>query len=292
MKYGVYLPNFGEFGDACILAQWAKEAEDAGWDGFFIWDHIALGSWAPPTAMVDPFVALTAIALNTKRIRLGALVTPLPRRRPWKFARETVSLDRLSGGRLVVGVGIGTEEQAEWESLDEETDFKTRGAMLDEGLDVLAGLWSGEAFHYQGVYYHVKSAQFLPKPQQSPRIPLWVGGYWPHKAPLRRAARWDGVFALFNEEGEPELMALQEMVAYVLQQRGHNTSPFDIVYAGHPTPGDNPKRAAEIVRMYAEHGVTWWLEHINPVAFGMGADGKWPLEAMRHRIQQGPPRLV
>jgi alkanesulfonate monooxygenase SsuD/methylene tetrahydromethanopterin reductase-like flavin-dependent oxidoreductase (luciferase family) len=290
MKYAVYLPHFGPYGNARVLAGLARDAESAGWDGFFIWDHIAGGEWLSD-AMVDPWVALAAIALNTERIRIGALVTPLPRRRPWKVARETVSVDHLCGGRLVFGVGIGGGE-AEYDHLGEEPDLKTRGAMLDEALDVLIGLWRGEPFNYDGAHYRVKDAHFLPTPVQSPRIPVWVAGIWPNKPPMRRATRWDGAFPLFYTEGEEELAQIRACVAYLRDQRAllGADRPFEIVYSGHPTPGDDPARAAEIVARYAEIGVTWWLEMIMP-RIG-GEDWKspdWPLEAMRERILQGPP---
>ena len=134
MKFGIYLPNFGSYGEARVLANLAQDAENSGWDGFFIWDHIA-GLTLP---MVDPWVALAAIAVTTHRIRIGTTVTPLPRRRPWKLAREAVSIDHLSGGRLTLGVGIGGGE-SEWAHLGEQPDLKKRGAMLDEALSVLVG---------------------------------------------------------------------------------------------------------------------------------------------------------
>ena len=155
MYCGVHVPNFGPYGDARTLAELAHEAEEAGWDGFFLWDTIATGSASYP--LIDPWIALAAIALRTQRVRLGALVTPLPRRRPWKVARETVSLDHLSGGRLIVGVGIGVGSH-EYEYPGEASDPKVCAAMLDEELDVLTGLWSGEPFHYDGVHYHVREA--------------------------------------------------------------------------------------------------------------------------------------
>ena len=164
MKFGIYLPNFGPYGDAHVLADLARDAEYAGWDGFFLWDHIT--GWKLP--FVDPWVALTAIALNTQRMRIGTTVTPLPRRRPWKLARETVSLDHLSGGRLTLGVGIGGGE-AEWDHLGEQPDLKVRGEMLDEALDILVGLWSGESFSYVGKYYQITEAHFLPYKLRDPR---------------------------------------------------------------------------------------------------------------------------
>jgi alkanesulfonate monooxygenase SsuD/methylene tetrahydromethanopterin reductase-like flavin-dependent oxidoreductase (luciferase family) len=288
MHYGIYLPNFGPFGDARALAELARDAENAGWDGFFIWDHIA-GWGALP--IVDPWVGLAAVALATQRIRIGTLVTPIPRRRPWKLARETVSLDRLSNGRLILGVGIGLGED-EWDNLGEEADLKARGAMLDEGLDVLTGLWSGEPFSYEGKYYHVKKTRFLPTPVQQPRIPIWVGGFWPNKAPARRAARWDGAFILYNAEGDEELAQVREHTAYLKAQRAGRAGPFDIIYAGRPTPANNRAEAAEIVAGYRAIGeFTWWLENISPYAFGQDpVKDSWPVEALRERVLAGPPK--
>ena len=198
MRYGVSMPNFGEHLDVGIIAALARDAEGAGWDGFFLWDHLL--AFSPgPVPVVDPWIALTAAALSTRGIRLGPLVTPLPRRRPTTLARQTASLDRLSGGRLILGVGSGALPY-EWEYLGEEVDPRVRGAMLDEGLAVLAGLWTGEPFGYHGQHYRVGGAPpeddwraiFSPPPAQRPRIPVCVGGTWPHRAPFRRAARWDG----------------------------------------------------------------------------------------------------
>ena len=285
MKYGIYLPNFGPFGNARVLADLAHDAETAGWDGFFLWDHIA-GFDLP---IVDPWVALAAVAMNTRSIRFGTTVTPLPRRRPWKVARETVSLDHLSSGRLTLSVGIGLG-QAEWDHLGEEADAKERGAMLDEGLRVLQGLWSGEPFSFDGQHYHVHAAQFLPKPIQQPRIPVWVGGFWPNKAPFRRAAQWDGVFPLFQVRSEEqELASLAEAVEFIRSVRSAD-APFDVISTGF-TPGDAPAKAAQTVQRYAEAGATWWLEAIAPYRFDRGFDGDWPVAALRERVLQGPPRI-
>lgn len=286
MKYGVYLPNFGPFGDPRVLADFARDAENAGWDGFFIWDHIApYAGWNDE--MVDPWIALTAVALNTRRIRFGTTVTPLPRRRPWKVARETASLDRLSGGRLILGVGIGGEGK-EWDDLGEEADLKQRAAMLDEGLQIVTGLWSGERFSFDGQHYQVREQRFLPVPLQQPRIPIWVGGFYPHKAPMRRAAKWDGAFILYSDKPQ-ERDEIRETSAYLRAQRGEQTTPFEIVYMGRPTPGANLKEAAEIVQEYAALGVTYWLENTLPFVFGGDLGEHWPLEAIRQRILQGPP---
>ena len=160
VNFGIDLPTYGEFADPRLLASLAREAEDAGWDGFFLYDQVAPER---PLPLVDPWIALTAVALATTRLRLGTLVTPLPRRRPWKLARETVSLDHLSGGRLILGVGLGVSPE-EFDDLGEEADLRTRAAMLDEALIVLTGLWSGEPFSHQGTHYTVRAAQFLPPP--------------------------------------------------------------------------------------------------------------------------------
>ena len=283
MKYGIYLPNFGPCGDARTLAGLARDAEDAGWDGFFLWDHIA--GWNLP--FVDPWVALTAVALSTQRIRIGTTVTPVPRRRPWKLARETVSVDRLSGGRLTLGVGIGIRVE-EWDHLGEQPDLKVRGQMLDESLAVLDGLWSGEPFEYSGRHYHVEKAQFLPTPVQQPRIPVWVGGFWPNKAPFRRAAQWDGVFPLFQADNESqELAQLEQALAYTRAQR-QAAAPLDVVCMGF-TPGDDTARAADIVGQRSQRGGTWWLESLIPFRFGKGMTSDWTADDMRKRILQGPP---
>jgi alkanesulfonate monooxygenase SsuD/methylene tetrahydromethanopterin reductase-like flavin-dependent oxidoreductase (luciferase family) len=285
MKFGIYLPNFGPYGDARVLAKLAKDAEYAGWDGFFIWDHIA--GWTLP--MVDPWIALAAIAMSTQRMRIGTTVTPLPRRRPWKLAREAVAIDHLSGGRFTLGVGIGGGK-GEWAHLGEQADLKKRGAMLDEALSVLVGVWSGEPFSYAGQYYQIKKAHFLPKPVQQPRIPIWVGGNWPYKAPFRRAAKWDGVFPLFHvDENEEELAQLQEMVRYVKRHRKHE-QPIEIIIMGVTSDADS-EEAIDLVRQRAELGATWWLESMTPFRAGRGYEDEWPVDAIRDRILQGPPQL-
>ncbi len=285
MKFGIYLPNFGPFGDARVLAGLAQDAEQSGWDGFFIWDHIT----GMRLRFADTWVALAAIALNTQRIKIGTTVTPLPRRRPWKIARETVSIDHLSNGRLILGVGIGGGKW-EWDDLGEETDLKERGVMLDEALTILRGLWSGEPFQYDGKHYHIKETRFLPRPLQSPRIPIWVGGFWPKKAPFRRAAGWDGAFPLFEvDTEEQELAQLNEVVSYLRANRS-SVEPFDIVCTGFTFP-DKPELMKETLTRRAALGMTWWLESIAPYRLGLGLTDEWPFEALRQRILQGPPRL-
>lgn len=297
MKYGVSVPNFGDYYHPRTLAGLAHDAEAAGWDGFFIWDHVLFNAF--PHA--DPWVALAAIAMSTERIRIGTMVTPLPRRRPIKLAREAVSIDYLSTGRLILGVGIGAGPW-EWEDLGEEPDLRVRGAMLDEGLEVLSGIWSGEPYSHHGVYYtvHVQlpgssgPTAFLPRPVQRPRIPIWVAGFWPNKPPFRRAARWDGVVPLLVGASPLEIepmtpAALAEIVAYVRRHRTNPDAPFDVTASG-ATPGDDPAEGARIASSFAAAGATWWIEDISPFRFDWGWQGAWPVEQMNARIRNEPPR--
>src|SRR6266516_2351985 len=288
MRYGVYVPNFGPYGDAHILAELAYEAEEAGWDGFFLWDQVSKTTLTPTVdPMVDPWIALAVIALHTRTIRLGTLVTPLARRRPWMVARETVSLDHLSSGRLILSVGAGGG-YFDFEALGEASNPKTLAALLDEGLEVLTGLWSGEPYRHEGVAYHIKEAQFLPRPLQSPRIPIWVAGMWPAKAPLRRAADFDGVIPIGRDLPLTAMLTPAQMhaIARSVASQPEYTTPYEVVHSG-ITAGTDAAHDRDVVAAYQQVGVTWWAEKILPERWGSCAD--WPLEAMRKRIRQGPP---
>jgi alkanesulfonate monooxygenase SsuD/methylene tetrahydromethanopterin reductase-like flavin-dependent oxidoreductase (luciferase family) len=289
MRYGVYVPNFGPYGDARVLADLAYDAEEAGWDGFFLWDQVSKSTLTPTIdPMVDPWIALAAIVLRTHTIRLGTLVTPLPRRRPWMVARETVSLDHLSEGRLVFGVGTGGGYY-DFEALGEVSDAKTLAALLDEGLEVLTDLWNGEQYSHDGIAYHIKEAQFLPRPLQSPRIPIWVANLWPSRASVRRAARWDGIVPIGRDLPLAAMLTpeeMQEIVLTVTSQPAY-TPPFDVVHMG-ITGGIDAAQDREVVATYQQVGVTWWVEKILPELWGSWTE--WPIEAMCKRIRQGPPR--
>lgn len=278
MKFGIYLPNYGKAISARSLADLAEEAERAGWDGFYLWDHI-LVSKSNRLPMVDPWVALTAMAMNTERLRLGTTVTPLARRRPWKLARETVTLDHLSKGRLTLSVGLGEPAEAEFAHFGEEADPQIRAKKLDEGLEILAGLWSGKTFAFHGEHFHLDKTVFRPPALQSPRIPIWVGGFWPNKAPFRRAARWDGAFPL-KHGSDMRGKDLQEIRAYIQQYR-ESAEHFDLVIMG-CTPGHDREKAAKIIHPYKVAGLTWWLESLFQ-AKNSSAD-------LHTRIRQGPPR--
>jgi alkanesulfonate monooxygenase SsuD/methylene tetrahydromethanopterin reductase-like flavin-dependent oxidoreductase (luciferase family) len=229
MHRGIFVAPFDELSDPQLVADLAREAEKAGWDGFFVWDHIRYS--APVEAVSDPWIVLAAIATATDRVRLGPLVTPLARRRVHKLARETVTLDRLSQGRLVLGVGLGGDRHGEFEPFGDPADPVERGRLLDEGLETLASYWDGG---------------LLPPPVQRPRIPVWVAARYPNRRPVRRAARWDGLFPI--DLPGPE--ALAELVAEVPARDG-----YDVV-ASVPLEADlGPWEAA---------GATWCLTEFGP----------------------------
>ena len=278
MRFGVNMPNFGAFGDARALADLAREAEEHGWDGVFLWDHIG-ADWGAENTFADPWIALTAMAMQTSRITLGAVVTPLPRRRPWKVAREAVTLDHLSGGRLILGVGIGSDFGQEYSAYGESPDDRLHGAMLDEALEIITGLWSGEPFSFEGAHYQIHGARYQPTPVQRPRIPIWVAAVWPHKKPLRRAARWDGLCPLVDDhQMSPE--QLREALAYVRPLLSAD-KPFDVLaYGG--TPGQDEAAETALVAAFRDAGATWWQESMAPDD---------TLDYARERIRRGPPLL-
>lgn len=292
MQFGLSIPPFGDFADPRTLAQLASDAEQAGWEGFFIWDHIFFDPSFHP--MGDTWVNLAAVALNTQRIKLGPMVTPLARRRPWKVAREAISLDHLSAGRLIIGVGLGDPVQWDYGFFGEETDARKRAQRLDEGLDILNGLWSGEMFSYQGQHYQVQPVRFLPRPVQQPRIPIWVGGTWDKNAPKRRAARWDGYFPLkwMGPKAGLTVDEWRELKRYTLQHRTAET-PFDWVHSG-STASKSPAEARAILEPLQEVGVTWWIESADPWTLAdLSFEIPWSdqhTQAIRERVLQGPPR--
>lgn len=275
MRFALNVPNFGEYGDARALAGLAREAEESGWDGFFVWDHIA---WEGAENYADPWISLAAIALGTSSIKIGPMVTPLPRRRPWKVAHEAATLDRLSGGRLIFGAGLGGRER-EFDFFGEEPDPKRRAAMLDEGLEILTRMWSAEPFAHRGAHYEVTEARLTPPPVQRPRVPIWIAGTWPRKRPFQRSLRWDG-YAPVGKAGSPLTPEdVREMRTLASAQRGSD-EPFEIRITG-STNGDDPDGARRKVTRFAEAGATWWDETLRPS--GMS------LEEARERVRRGPP---
>ncbi|MEM9950852.1 MAG: LLM class flavin-dependent oxidoreductase [Chloroflexota bacterium] len=284
MKYGLYLPNFGAFGTARVMADLAYDAEQAGWDGFFIWDHVARPIIYD---LVDPWIAMTAIAMNTETIKFGAMVTPLARRRPQVLARESVSLDVLSGGRLILGVGLGSGRPQEFANFDEETDMKIRAKMTDEALDVITALWSGEVINHEGEFYTARDSQFLPRPASRPRIPIWIAGYYPYKKPMQRASRWDGMYILYDE-AEDKVEALRETIAYIKSQRTDST-PFDYVFQDPIPTGSDRMTMVENAQKARDAGATWWLTNVDPRRYDFDWDSEWDFDLMRQTILDGPP---
>ena len=248
-KRGIHVAPFGELADPRLVARLAALAESRGWDGFFLWDHIQYS--APVREVSDPWVVLSAVACATERIRIGPLVTPPPRRRVQKLTREAVTLDHLSEGRLVLGLGLASDNHGELGPFGEETDPRARAVLLDEALDRLTAYWGGE---------------FEPPPVQRPRIPIWLAARWPSRRPVRRAARWDGLFPI--ELPGPDELA--ELVAYVGEHRGEEAGPFDFVVAN--AADDDPGR-------WEAAGATWCLTDF----------GRSPAEAaVREAIEAGP----
>jgi alkanesulfonate monooxygenase SsuD/methylene tetrahydromethanopterin reductase-like flavin-dependent oxidoreductase (luciferase family) len=249
MRSGLFVPLFDELADPATVARLAAEAEAAGWHGVFVWDHVR---WREPVVDVaDPWITLAAIATVTERIRLGPLVTPLARRRPVKVARETATLDRLSDGRLTLGVGLGNDQFGrEYSMTGEELDDRRRASMLDESLEILAAAWSGEPVHHRGEHYTVDGMRFLPRPVQTPGVPVWVAGFPGKRRPMRRAARHQGFFPI-NLEHPDQLTAIVADLPALRREVGRDPAePYDVVVA--LPPGSDP-------RPYAAEGATWSL---------------------------------
>jgi alkanesulfonate monooxygenase SsuD/methylene tetrahydromethanopterin reductase-like flavin-dependent oxidoreductase (luciferase family) len=251
-RAALFLPIFGELADPGVVADLAAEAEAAGWDGLFVWDHMLYAE--PVTDIADPWVTLAAVARSTERLRIGPMVTPVPRRRPHKLARETASLDRLSRGRLVFGAGLGGDRGRELSAFGEEVDPVARARLLDEGLELLVRLWSGETVDHAGPSYAAAGVAFRPTPVQLPRIPVWLGARPGRVAPLRRAARYDGLFPVGVPEPD-DLRAMLEVVAAERAGIDAGGRPFDVAVQGLIDADPAPWLAA---------GANWWLVRFEP----------------------------
>jgi len=271
MKFGVIITG----GAVAEQIELARAAEAVGWDGVFTWDGIHVGDGVE---VHDPWVLMSAFAMVTERVRIGAMIQPLARRRPWKVAREAITLDHVSNGRFVLCVGLGATDDAGWGRVGEETDRRIRAERLDETLQILTGLWTGEPFGFDGTHYRFEPMAFRPRPIQRPRIPIWVVGAWPSERSMARAARYDGL--LTHVIGEPEWgpPLLGEMRDWIAEHRG--LEGFEIVVEG-TTPAADPTAATAETRAWADAGATWWIES-NWETFD-------PTVA-RRRIEAGPPR--
>ena len=283
MRFGVSISNLGIYSDFDGVIALAQDAEESGWNGVFPWDHI-LHKPKAGLEVVDPWIMLAAIAANTRRIVLGPMVTPLARRRPWKVARESVSLDHLSRGRLILGVGLGSVVQQDFRRFGENIDNKTRGEKLDESLEILRGLWKGEPFSFSGKHYTIEEGTtFLPKPYgDKERIPIWVGGgkwSW-RKKPFRRAARFEGAFPEFTDGSGAKVAKYFENVAeYINRYRG-NLEGFDFITLG-KAPRSKRKIKEYFEPILKSGKITWWVERVY--------SWKGDLEQIRKKVREGPP---
>ncbi|MDQ1735151.1 MAG: hypothetical protein QOH56_1402 [Pseudonocardiales bacterium] len=261
------------------LVELGVAAEAAGFDGFFLWDHLVFADDGEGPDIVDPWLVLALIAARTRRIKLGTMITPVNRRRPWVLARQTATLDLISGGRLILGVGIGSPARGDFGIFGDEVDPVLRAEMLDEGLAILAGLWSGERFSHDGKHFQVAPVRFRPRPIQQPRIPIWVGGTLPLKRPMSRAAKWDGAVPITWAEGSlarPTVSEIAGVRDQILRERGHLGS-FDIVVWAEVAP--DPVAVAAELPAYAAAGATWWIETAKP-------EPAW-FEGLRARLRRG-----
>ena len=273
MKFGLAFP----YNETRNVARLAQLAEESGWDGCFLGDAI----WCE-----DPMIGLTAAAMSTSRIRLGTMIIPVPLRRPWKIASESVALDRLSDGRLILGLGAGAVWMG-WHAFpDEVTDTKARAEMLDETIDILTLLYQRKQFDYDGKHYHLKLTQmdvmhYPPKPVQQPRVPIWVPGIWPRKKSMQRILKCDGIFPeKHGPDGKPEDItpeAIREIKAFVEDNRTL-TTPFDIVISG-KTGEMSHAQQQELMSSWMKAGATWWVEAL----WGESE------EEVIQRIREGPP---
>jgi alkanesulfonate monooxygenase SsuD/methylene tetrahydromethanopterin reductase-like flavin-dependent oxidoreductase (luciferase family) len=286
MRYGFVLA----YGDARTAAELAQIAEEIGWDAFFCWESI----WG-----IDPWVALSAAAMTTERIKLGTMLTPLARRRPWELASQTATLDNLSGGRVIlpIGLGVPSDEPRFW-LFEDDPGRKVRGELMDEGLDMLYQLWGDKTFAYEGAHYRSRTIDGDPMPPVPPvpvrrQIPIWAVGAWPRKKSMARVARVDGWLPSYlptDPEADKELTPaiLADGVAWIREERaksGRSMDDFAVTWEG-KTPADDPVEAAAKVRPWADAGATWWIE-----ADWDSMDPDEVREASERRLRAGPPRI-
>ena len=297
MKKAVFVaPTIHEYSDPQNLIDLAKMAEEAGWDGFFICDHLLLDPEGY-LGLADPSIVLGAIAAVTEKVVIGSMVTPIPRRRPWKLAKEFASLDQLSNGRLRIGVGLGGMDQ-EFANFGEDPNKKVLAKKTDEGIAIMEKLHTGESVSFDGEMYQMTATRLLPRPLQRPRIPVWVAAMLPFKAGQRRAARWDGIMPQVMPEHLDEtqdisgldmriLMTpspehIQEVIAFTSELRDTN-APFDVVVSA-VSYGLDQQAISNKLQAYMDVGTTWWLEWLD-----CGRPGT--LQQTRAQILAGPPEI-
>lgn len=255
----------------------ARSAEDAGWDGLFLWDHMLAG---PGVAIADPWVTMAAIATATTRLRFGALVTPLPRRRPWVLSRQIATLDRLSAGRLVVGIGTGDDGWSEFSSFGEPADPVVRGEVLDEALELVQGLLAGDAVHHQGQHFVVNTEALLPRPVQTP-LPIWGACRWPHRRPVARAAKLQGCFPIFPVDGPPPPPEPSDIATIRRMLADHGARPDIDLIVRCALSLEEAASVNDTVSALEDAGVTWILEGFGP--------GQPPAPVVEAIVGDGPP---
>jgi alkanesulfonate monooxygenase SsuD/methylene tetrahydromethanopterin reductase-like flavin-dependent oxidoreductase (luciferase family) len=280
MQFGLDISPAGEWGDPRTIAELAALAERSGWDGVFLEDYVF---YPGGIDAYDPWVALALIAAATDRVLIGPMVTPLPRRRPWKVAAEAMTVDRLSGGRLVLGAGSGDPQSADATRVGEERDPVTRGRMLDEALEIIAALWRGEAVTYHGQHYHLQDVSLRPSPVARPRPPIWIGGQLTRRGPRARALRWDGACLYRIAPPEWEDVTPDDLRALRADADARvSGTPFTIVVGGRQRRDDEAAEV-EYVRSIAAAGADWWQEYVPPAT---------PEAEARERIERGPLRIA
>jgi alkanesulfonate monooxygenase SsuD/methylene tetrahydromethanopterin reductase-like flavin-dependent oxidoreductase (luciferase family) len=275
MKFGLFLANFDDHAQADVLMNFGIAADQAGWDGVFLADHL---HYQNKMKFIDPWIMLAGLASRTKNVKLGTWVAAVPRRQPWQLARDLASLDQLSNGRIILGAGLGTPPE-DYTAFGMEYDPKQLAKRFDESLDILDGLWSERRFSYDGDIYKISDVDLYPKPMQQPRIPILIAGRWPAKNPIERGARWDGIMPI--SQNWPKPFSLDEIKSCVefYQSCRETNAPGDVVVMH----SDDSPPLDEFIPFCQEIGVTWIL-------FGL-----WPqaasIEEYMERIKQGPPKI-
>ncbi len=279
MHFGLNLPNGGPAADPRSLAELAALAEASGWEGVFLEDYLVYQN-KTGTPTYDPWVSLAAMAMRTERIRLGTTVTPVARRRVAKLAAETVALDHVSGGRLTLGVGLGDQWDVSLAAFGDARDLATRARMVDESLEALVGLWTGEPFSYEGQFVKISEVTLAPRPLQQPRIPIWIGGQYPNAGPIRRAARWDGSCLFKAAEYSADKIVQAEWTADDIRNLRAQIGPRRDLTVGGRARAEDWEADRALAQSLADAGATWWIEWIPP------ADD----DTMRQAIARGPLR--
>jgi alkanesulfonate monooxygenase SsuD/methylene tetrahydromethanopterin reductase-like flavin-dependent oxidoreductase (luciferase family) len=285
VKQAVVLPNMGLFADPLLLSELGAEAEAAGWEGVFVWDSLTIAMEDPRLIPAcDPWIALGLIAAKTSRVTIGTMITPLSRRRPWVVAQETATLDQLSGGRVVLPVGLGALDDGAFSRVNEVTDRVERAKRLDESLQILAGVWTGEPFTFHGEHFSVDELTILPGSRQTPRIPVWAVALWPRRKSVGRALRWDGIIpSVERADGKRSDPTPEDIRAITTEIEGRVGPDFDVIVEIDTSEKERAE-AADLVAGYAAAGTTWWLEPVWQSMYEFPGE----VEPLRARIAQGP----